>query len=79
LCYSKKVTPRVWERIDLQFMEDNKYTSGYVHNITHRIKGSSQDILVEVHPFEDEFHRWKRMQEDYENWQQIRRLSQTHS
>ncbi len=64
--------PRIGERIDLNILEfSGKVKSGYVHSIRHEIKGKTQEIYIEVHPFDDEYERWQKMKETYEEKQRM--------
>lgn len=65
--------PRIGERIDLRILEfTGKVKSGYVHSITHEINGKTQEIYIEVHPFDNEYERWQKMKETYEEMQLMR-------
>lgn len=65
--------PRIGERIELSILEfTGKVKSGYVHSITHEIKGKTQEIYIEVHPFDNEYERWQKMKETYEEMQLMR-------
>lgn len=60
-------TPRVGDSIDLSFLADpEKFTNGYVSRVTHIIKGNTQEIFVEVHPYKDYYHQWLLMKQRYE-------------
>ena len=61
------VTPRLGEEIEIPFVnETGKFYKGYVHEITHRITGATQEIFLIVHPWDDFYHRWVKMKEAYE-------------
>jgi len=65
------VLPRIGDEIILDFIDWN-YTiinRGYVHNIEHHIIGKKQEIRIEVHPINNYYFQWKKMQEKYENRQ----------
>ena len=61
------VTPRIGEEIEIPFLQETgKFYRGYVHEVTHRINGNTQEIQIVIHPWEDYYHRWIKMQEEYE-------------
>jgi hypothetical protein len=61
------VTPRLGEEIEIPFVsETGQFYRGYVHEITHKIYGITQEILIIVHPWHDYYHRWVKMKEEYE-------------
>ena len=63
-------TPRIGEKITIPFINQNdKNYRGYVHNVTHTITGTTQEVLVEVHPYHDYYHKWIKMKNDYEDWE----------
>jgi len=61
------VTPRIGEEVTIPFIEETgKFYRGYVHEIKHKITGSTQEIFLIVHPWDDYYHRWVKMKEEYE-------------
>jgi len=61
------ITPRIGEEIEIPFVQETgKFYRGYVHEIKHRITGSTQEILLMVHPWNDYYHKWEKMKEKYE-------------
>jgi hypothetical protein len=61
------ITPRIGEEIEIPFIQETgKFYRGYVHEVTHRINGNIQEIQIVVHPWDDFYHRWVKMQEEYE-------------
>ncbi len=61
------VTPRLGEEIEIPFIQEtDKFYRGYVHEITHKITGTTQEIFIIVHPWDDYYHRWVKMKEEYE-------------
>lgn len=62
--------PKIGEEINIDFIElDDRFTHGYVHNVSHTFRGCIHEIIIEVHPFDNEYTRWKKMEERY-NWKQ---------
>ena len=50
-------TPRIGEYVEIPFLRtsysystDDKYDSGYVHDVRHTIKGTTQEILILIYP-----------------------------
>ena len=61
------VTPRIGEEIEIPFIEETgKFYRGYIHEIKHRITGTTQEILYFVHPWHDYYYRLQKMKDDYE-------------
>jgi hypothetical protein len=61
------VTPRIGEEIEIPFVEGiGKLYRGYVHQIRHRITGDTQEILIDVHPWNDFYHKWVKMKNEFE-------------
>ncbi len=59
--------PRIGEEIRINILEHNNLiTNGYVHRIEHSIIGKTQVILIELHPFDNDFARWEKLKEKYE-------------
>lgn len=69
------VTPHLGEEIEIPFVnETGKFYRGYVHEITHKITGNSQEIFMVVHPWDDFYHRWVKMKEEFErkkSWRSV--------
>jgi hypothetical protein len=62
-------TPRIGEEIRIPFIEHaGKWHSGYVHSVRHSIKGTTQEVYLEVHPFHNYYHKWNKMEEEYKYW-----------
>ena len=61
------VTPRIGEEVTIPFIEETgNFYRGYIHEIKHKITGSTQEIFIIVHPWDDYYHRWMKMKEEYE-------------
>jgi hypothetical protein len=61
------VTPRLGEEIEIPFVkESGKYYRGYVHEIKHKITGTTQEIELDIHPMDDFYYKWVKMAEEYE-------------
>jgi hypothetical protein len=64
------ITPRIGNEIEIPFIEETgRNCRGYVHSITHKISGTTQEILIEAHPFRDFYHKWMRMKYYYRRMQ----------
>ena len=68
------VTPRIGDYIEIPLMKtsysfstDDKYNSGYVHEVRHTIKGTTQEILILICPYRSFFYKWEEMKKEYEN------------
>jgi hypothetical protein len=61
------ITPKIGEVINLDFLQDVHYAWGTVYNVRHTIDGYTQEIYIEVHPLKDEYYRWQKLKENYEN------------
>ena len=74
------VTPRIGEEVTIPFIEETgKYYRGYVHEIKHKITGNTQEIMIYVHPWDDYYHRWVKMKEEYERRKRWRSSSSLQS
>lgn len=63
------VTPRIGDEISIPMIEHiGKFYRGYIHEVHHSIKGTTQEIYIEVHPNHDYYHRWIKMKEEYVSW-----------
>lgn len=69
-----KVTPRIGDFIELPFTRynsgfssDDKYSFGYVHDVYHIIRGTTQEIVIQVHPRENIYYKFEKMKEEYED------------
>lgn len=61
------VTPRLSEEIEIPFVnETGKFYRGYVHEITHKITGTTQEIFYIVHPWDYFCNRLVKKKEVYE-------------
>jgi hypothetical protein len=64
------VIPRIGEEISLDFIESSfGMNRGYVHNIRHVFMGKRQVIEIFVHPFDNYYFKWKKMEINYEEHQ----------
>jgi len=62
------VIPRVGEEIYFDFLgNDGRYKQGIVHSINHRFVGKKQQIIIDVHPYKNYYHQWKRLEYLYEH------------
>ena len=60
------VTPKIGEHIDLSFVDDKKFTVGYIHDVRYDINPDSMIIQVYAHPYKNYCSKWQEMKEDYE-------------
>ncbi len=71
------VTPRIGEEVTIPFLEEaGKFYRGYVHEIKHKINGSVQEIQLFIHPWNNYYIKWVKMQEEYERmkkWEEYER------
>jgi hypothetical protein len=42
-------------------------TQGYVNNVEYKIQGNKMEVYIEVHPFDNEYTRWEKLKDKYEN------------
>jgi len=62
------ITPRLGEEIEISFLQETgKYYRGYEHEVRHRINGTTQEIQLEIHPWNDYYYKWVKMKEAYES------------
>jgi len=62
-------TPSIGDEITIPFIEQNGVNyRGFVHNVSHTITRTTQEVLVEVHPYNGYYHKWIKMKNEYENW-----------
>jgi len=62
--------PRIGEEISLDFIESGFGANrGYVHEVRHVLMGKRQIIEIIVHPSEDYYHKWKKMEEKFKERQ----------
>jgi hypothetical protein len=68
------VTPRIGDYIEIPLMKtsysfstDDKYNSGYVHEIRHTIKGTTQEILILIYPYKSFYYKWEELKKEYED------------
>lgn len=68
------VTPRIGDYIEIPLMKtsysfstDDKYNSGYVHEIRHTIKGTTQEILILIYPYKSFYYKWEELKNEYED------------
>jgi hypothetical protein len=70
------ITPRIGEEISLSFIDGlEKHNHGFVHNVSHKITGKKQEILIEIHPYKNFYSRWKDLEIAYEN----KKIAQRHN
>lgn len=68
------VMPRVGDEISLNFVDNELgFTHGYVYRIQHELFGNEQCINIFVHPFENIYWQWKRLEKDYNDEESRRR------
>lgn len=82
---SLPMTPWMGEYVDVEiqfgktsysFSIDDKYYSGYVHDVRHTIIGTTQEILILIYPFKNIYYKWEEMKKEYEDKKQwLARLS----
>ena len=67
------VTPRIGDYVEIPFTKmsysfstDDKYNSGYVHEVRHTIKGTTQEILILIRPYRTFYYKWEEMKIEYE-------------
>lgn len=67
------VTPRIGEYVEIPFMKtsygfssDDKYNYGYVHDVRHTIRGTTQEISIYIYPHKSVYYKWEEMKKDYE-------------
>lgn len=67
------VTPRIGDYVEIPFTKmsygfstDDKYNSGYVHEVRHTIRGTTQEILILIRPYRSFFYKWEEMKDEYE-------------
>ena len=68
------VTPRIGDYIELPFLQmhpgfstDDKFDSGYVHEVRHSINGTTQNISVFIYPFKSFYYKWEEMKKEYDD------------
>lgn len=58
--------PRIGEEISLDFIERGLGANrGYVHDVRHVLMGKRQIIEIQVHPFDNFYFKWKKMEAKY--------------
>ena len=67
------VTPRIGDFIELPFTRyssgfssDDKFSYGHVHDVYHIIRGTTQEIVIQVYPRENIYYKWEKMKDEYE-------------
>lgn len=61
------VTPRLGDEIEIPFVQETgKYYRGFVHEIKHKVTGSTQEILLVIHPWHGYYYQWVKMEENYD-------------
>lgn len=73
------VTPRIGDYVEIPFMRmssgfssDDKYYYGFVHDVRHSIRGTTQEIDVLIYPHRNIYYKWEKMKTEYEyekRWQ----------
>ena len=48
------------------FSTDDKYNSGYVHEVRHTIKGTTQEIVILIRPYRSFYYKWEEMKNEFE-------------
>lgn len=68
------VTPRIGDFIELPFTRyssgfssDDKYSYGFVHDVNHVLRGTTQEIVIQVYPRENLYYKWEKMKDEYED------------
>lgn len=66
-------TPKIGDYVEIPFIRtsysfstDDKYNSGYVHEVRHTIKGMTQEILILIRPYRNIYYKWEEMKSEYE-------------
>ena len=66
------VTSRLGEEIEFPFVkETGKYYRGFVHEIKHKVTGSTQEIHLVIHTWHDYYYQCVKMKDVHErikNW-----------
>jgi hypothetical protein len=67
------VTPKIGEYVEIPFMKtsysfssDDKYSYGYVHDVRHTIRGTTQEISIFIYPHKNVYYKWEEMKKEYE-------------
>ena len=67
------VTPRIGEYVEIPFMRtsysfssDDKYNYGYVHDVRHTIRGTTQEISIYGYPHKNIYYKWEELKKEYE-------------
>ena len=63
-------TPRIGDKIDLRMFDDQKYSRGCVYEVNHMVFGN--EVEMQVHPRDNEYHRWLKLKKEYEWIESIR-------
>jgi len=72
-CYLDR-TPRIGETISLEFMDqDSNWDKGCVHEVEYVMKGDHLEIMVHVHPTQNEYYRWIKLKGEYDLWERLKR------
>jgi len=59
------VTPSIGDEIEIPFISETSMNyRGYVHGVSHRINGTTQEIHIEVHPYCHYYYKWMKMKEE---------------
>jgi aromatic ring-cleaving dioxygenase len=68
------VTSRIGDYIKLPFLQmhpgfstEDKYDSGYVHEVRHYIYGTTQNISVYIYPFKNFYYKWDEMKKEFDD------------
>jgi hypothetical protein len=67
------VTPNIGDYVEIPFMrtsysfsKDDKYSYGYVHDVRHTIRGTTQEISIFIYPHKNIYYKWEEMKNEYE-------------
>ncbi len=67
-------TPRIGDSVEIPFMRmsysfstDDKYNYGIVHDIRHSIRGTIQEIDIQIYPHKNIYYKWETMKNEYED------------
>jgi hypothetical protein len=67
------VTQKIGEYVEIPFIKtssgfssDDKYNSGFVHDVRHTIRGTTQEILILIYPHKNIYYKWEEMKNEYE-------------
>jgi hypothetical protein len=68
------VTPRIGDYVEIPFMKisysfstDDKYNYGFVHDVRHTFRGTTQEIDIQIYPHKNIYYKWEKMKNEYED------------